>query len=359
MSATLSKAIDRVVKTNTGRDGLNPLDDFFVPRRIAFDESVKRLDSSIETLRPGVDFRATKFSSLLEQASGELRMFEGQSLECFEVERVAFRNKIAKIRKAISRLERLILKNKSIIDKRSAKISKVNKDNEQDQKRYGEVLEAFPQAQIIDLACLSYFRKPNGFPKLTLFSTRNDLTHLEIGRTRVKICEGDYSKYSSGTALRLPLGSIQEDQFAKGILAACGISNEKMTRHDKVILLSQFGDGKAVIPSEARATIKRALNSNLFADVLLLAEVDNWRVAYDVDAVRNSIVTPKIKGKVVPLPPPRVRYDPNDPIIVGIMDFNKTLVAVSIGAFDVTLTESLAQSEFSSSIGTIKNRRTT
>lgn len=200
---------------------------------------------------------------------------------------------------------------------------------------FAKVRAAFPDAQILDLHCLALLRNSNGLPALAPFD-------LSSARSEIRLNSWESIEILAG-GRPVKVSESVEKAIHRQITKATGIkvgysSGKKEARG--IQLHTEFSLRSGVFPETARELIRRASKSTLFERVLILAEVENWEVRYDVSPFGHEEFKAKIEGEIVAVP----RTD--DPLIVGLKTVAKKPMAFLLGEFDVTPIENLVAREF-------------
>lgn len=212
-------------------------------------------------------------------------------------------------------------------------------------------LQAFPQAQHLDLNCLGLFKNNSGLPALALYSPEHATTALVVDNditaydVRGSWGSGDFLPQHTRRAIAVNIVSATgvipfdtPDAHWKSIAFRDG--NPNFCCASWIKLTSGFSDGGRTIPKEARRIIRCAIEQKIFDQVVLLAEVPEWRIEYrNLDGRRRG--SPLLRGDVTTSRPAK------DPLIVGLKQLQDgRRFALMIGAFDTTPIEQLIKEEY-------------
>lgn len=291
------------------------------------------------------------------KATQDKSKLEAESKLALAVESNFFQNEVRK-------QTDLLNQTNSEADRRRAPFNKIKSLGKQlrdeAKKQLGDFIAKFPEAQLIDLNCLNYFKLDNGLPALTLFSVEYPLSRYHIsGNPQVKLNPGyiEYGRHTfyRSTDLIKNISDELAEALGKSICIATGVgygddrgrnlfkrdfpeeigSEKTLAYADSISLITDFASLCGAIPPEARKIIEHAKKSKEFESLLLLAEVREWQVEYED---LNGI--PKIQG----ISKPKARTE--DPLIIGVKKIWNRNFPFLLGYFDTTPLEKLLKDEF-------------
>ena len=329
------------------------------------ERAVGRLASVVESVKPRLIKKMAKFTAQISPRETSLGILNEEMEQSFKSERPAFEKQKAKLEEELKILRSDSKKSaQEISGKFVDAIEKVKSRFSSEQQFLSSVVKSFPDAQILHRTSVHAFTNSQGLPALALFDPHRefsvisvtsrgaDLQTMERGRdsgTRnhsewfgericaeigVAICNAtgivphtDRSNHYSPALQQAINGRLQ---FPDG--------RKHPGYADEIILEASFSEGGRTIPRAAREIIRKAERSGLFDKVLLLSEVQTWKIKY-VDP--NSNPKPLLEGEVIH------HLRSRDPLIVGFKKLeDNRRYAVVVGKFDTTRIEELIHAEF-------------
>ena len=228
------------------------------------------------------------------------------------------------------------------------------------EKTISQILKVYPEAQIVDLSCLTLFKGKDGLPALALYGLNSPLSRVRLRKDEFEINSRESllskeERIALALSVQVATGVQLRAEWSPEWRSPALIAEIKKAMRQKtwkgekdgrlpasateIALVSNFGEGGRVIPRSSREIIRKAVDSKLFDEVVLLAETKSWRITY-TDLRHAYDNKPFLRGATVTTP------RTEDPLVLGLKKAGNQTLAILVHAFDTTQLEEYVRREF-------------
>lgn len=352
----LSSQINEAVKQQGLAEALIPAAKFLEKDRKETAAMIERLSGEMRQLEPGIRNAAKTLEREQRTIEDYIKGLRSELEDAIGLEKPELTSRIGA---ASVKLNTLAAKAKATAEPLTELEQAIQTASASQAKKAAQIqqiLGAFPEAGVLDLQCMVWLRNNLGLPALGLFdidspvvtvTARSGRTDVSIGTQNAEIIIPDPASRGLRKIIETATG-VSAKSLEKFHPGHWGINygegagegpewEPEYTTPGWISIDAQFPLKSRTIPHQAREIIRRAVKSNLFEQVLLLAEIEAWRVTYSRQPDR-----PKIQGVVAAQPVTK-----DELLILGTKLIDGQRTTFILGEFNPSKLEHHVGSEFS------------